>query len=316
MNKTILITGGAGFIGSNLSERLIGTGRRLVVIDNLVTGSLANISSLLEADNFSFIQRDITSDNYDEGLPNQIDAIVNLACIASPRAYYARPIETMLTSIIGVKKLLELADAINATLIQASTSEIYGDPDRELLEESYNENVNYIGPRACYDEGKRAAETLCMDYHRIKGTKVNLIRIFNTYGPKMAVQYGRAIPEFVCKAIRNEDLVIFGAGSQTRSFMYIDDLVDAIVTMLVSGKVYDSPINLGNPEEYTITELAQIIIHLTHVSSNIIFTDRLADDPQRRKTSVSKAMDYLDWYPKTTLEEGLLKTINYFRTNG
>lgn len=317
IKNNILIPGGAGFIGSNLAERLVQTGYRVFVVDNLVTGSLGNISKLLNNENFSFIQADITDANIRSFLPTHIDTIVNLACIASPKAYYARPIETLLTSVIGVKHLLDFADTSNATLIQASTSEIYGDPDKEVLEESYNGNVNCIGLRACYDEGKRAAETLCMDYQRMRGTKVNIIRIFNTYGPNMASEDGRAIPEFICRALLNEDLLIFGSGNQTRSFMYIDDLVEAIIKLIESEKVFESPINLGNPaEEHTIEELAKSIISLTRSFSKITYCDKLADDPRKRRPSITKANNMLNWSPRTSLHEGLLKTINYFQTNG
>lgn len=315
--KNILIPGGAGFIGSNLAERLVQTGYRVFVVDNLVTGSLRNISKLLDSENFSFLQYDITDEEFKSHLPFHIDAIINLACIASPKGYYERPIETLLTSVIGVKHLLDLAHKTNAIFIQASTSEIYGDPDREILDESYNGNVNCIGPRACYDEGKRAAETLCMDYLRTKGTKVNIIRIFNTYGPGMASGDGRAVPEFICRSLRNEDLFIYGSGNQTRSFMYIDDLVDAIVKLLESDRVFVVPINIGNPtEEHTIEELAKSIISLTQSDSKIKHSERLADDPHRRRPSITNAKEMLKWIPITSLQEGLLKTIDYFRTNG
>lgn len=317
MKKNILIPGGAGFIGSNLAERLVQKGYRVFAVDNLVTGSIANISKLLDSENFSFIQHDITDENFISQLPSKVDAIVNLACIASPKGYYAKPVETLLTSVIGVKHLLDFANKTNASFIQASTSEIYGDPDREVLEESYNGNVNCIGPRACYDEGKRAAETLCTDYRRTKGTRVAIIRIFNTYGPKMACEDGRAIPEFICKALRNEDLIIFGSGNQTRSFMYIDDLIDAIIELLESDKDIEVPLNVGNPlEEHTIEELAKFIIGLTQSSSRIKYSDKLSDDPQRRRPSITNVKEMLNWSPKTSLHEGLLKTIEYFRTNG
>lgn len=317
MKKNILIPGGAGFIGSNLAERLVQKGYRVFAVDNLVTGSIDNISKLLESENFSFIQYDITDENFISQLPSKVDAIVNLACIASPKGYYAKPIETLLTSVMGVKHLLDFANNTNASFIQASTSEIYGDPDREVLDESYNGNVNCIGLRACYDEGKRAAETLCTDYRRTKGTRITIIRIFNTYGPKMACEDGRAIPEFICRALRNEDLIIFGSGNQTRSFMYIGDLIDAIIELLESDKDIEVPLNVGNPlEEHTIEELAKFIIHLTQSSSRIKYSDKLADDPRRRRPSITNAKELLNWSPKTSLHEGLLKTIDYFRTNG
>lgn len=314
MNKIILVAGGAGFIGSNLCEALIKRGDHVFCVDNFMTGRKANIKDLLNSNKFDLFEGDITDNRLFCTLPPKLDIIINLACIASPKVYYRHPIQTMLTSVIGTKNLLDLANRTGAIMIQASTSEVYGDPDVDLLSENYNGNVNCIGPRACYDEGKRSAETLCSDYSRIYGTKVRIIRIFNTYGPKMAREDGRAIPEFIYKALKNEDIIIFGTGKQTRSFMYITDLINALLILCDKDNIFLGPLNIGNPnEEYSISELAAIIKGLTSSKSMIVNKDKMLDDPRKRRPSIGLAIESLNWKPTVSLESGLIKTIKFFR---
>lgn len=315
MIRNILVAGGAGFIGSNLCEALITRGHAVVCLDNFVTGDVRNLKNVIKSSNFTLIEDDITKPLLMK-TKGKFDVIVNLACIASPKHYSTWPIETLLTSVVGTKNLLELAEQHSAFLIQASTSEIYGDPDIAILGEDYHGNVNPIGPRGCYDEGKRAAETLCMDYARKKGTNVQIIRIFNTYGPNMALHDGRAIPEFICKALTDETIEIFGDGQQTRSFMYITDLLEAFIALIENGRVSSAPINVGNPnEEVSVSTVAQYIKDLTGSKSQITHLPALQDDPRCRKPSIVKAMELLNWSPKVSLKDGLAYTISYFRNN-
>ena len=315
MRRNILVAGGAGFIGSNLCEALIKSGHTVVCVDNFVTGDVRNLKNIIKSPSFTLIEDDITKPLL-MGIKGQFDVIVNLACIASPKHYSTWPIETLLTSVIGTKNLLDLAEKHSAFMIQASTSEVYGDPDIGVLDENYHGNVNPIGPRGCYDEGKRAAETLCMDYGRQKGVNVQIIRIFNTYGPNMASCDGRAIPEFICKALKDEPIEIYGDGYQTRSFMYISDLLEALMSLIEIGKVSTTPINVGNPdEEVSVFTVAKYIKDLTGSNSPITHLPALQDDPRCRKPSIIKAMELLNWCPKVSLQDGLTNTISYFRNN-
>lgn len=311
----ILVAGGAGFIGSNLCASLIKDGHKVVILDNLSTGSLANIRDL-EYGTYTFVNEDVRTCDLGGIISIAIDVIINLACIASPKAYYKQPVDTLMTSVLGTKNLLDYALTQNAMLIQASTSEIYGDPNVDILEETYNGNVSCTGPRACYDEGKRAAETLCMDYIRTHKMDVRIIRIFNTYGPKMNSADGRAIPEFINKALKSESIEIYGSGDQTRSFMFIDDLIKAVKQLIKSDVHFDTPINIGNPyEEHTINELAGIIKTLTHSDVPVVHLSGLEDDPRKRKPSILKAERVISWKPTVSLKDGLCKTIQYFRQN-
>lgn len=310
--KNILVTGGAGFIGSNLCRKLINDGVSIWCLDNLITGKIENVKDLLHCERFHFIEQDIKTFDF-KILPSDIDAIINLASIASPKAYYARPIDTLLTSVLGVYNLLQYAKKEDIVLLQASTSEVYGDPACDILNESYCGNVSCTGPRACYDEGKRTAETLCMDYHRLYNVKVKIIRIFNTYGPYMDICDGRAIPEFIYRSLHNRDLIIYGDGKQTRSFMYIDDLLEAIYNVMNLDDIYTYPINIGNPnEEYTISEVAETIIRTLDSKSKILYKEKLQDDPYKRKPDITKIITKTNWRPLVSLKEGLLKTIDYF----
>lgn len=316
MNKKVLIAGGAGFIGSNLCEALVNRGDFVLCLDNFVTGSENNIKDLFKFNNFSILEGDITNINLLHKFDLKFDIIINLACIASPKAYYKYPIETLLTSVIGTKNLLDLTHQTGARLIQASTSEVYGDPDVNVLKENYNGNVNCTGPRACYDEGKRAAETLCVDYARIYNLSVQIIRVFNTYGPKMAYEDGRAIPEFICRALRNEEIRIFGSGDQTRSFMFISDLISALLVLIDSNNHPRGPFNIGNPnEEYSISNIAHTIKNIIKSDSKIIFQSKMEDDPRKRKPSIDLFNKIYNWTPSVSIEEGLLKTIKYFKSH-
>ena len=311
--KNVLIAGGAGFIGTNLCRRLLEIGVSVWCVDNLHTGKLDNIQELLDCGSFHFINKDIR-DFDDSCLPLGIDLVMNFACVASPKAYYASPIDTLLTSVLGVHKLLEYATGKGIPFLQASTSEVYGDPINKIISESYNGNVSCTGPRACYDEGKRAAETLCLDYHRNYCTQVRIVRIFNTYGPYLDTNDGRVIPEFISKALNNEDIIIYGSGKQTRSFMFIDDLIKGIFAILNSDETIATPINIGNPEEeHSIAYIAETIVEMTDSKSNIIYSDKRQDDPRWRKPDISKLFSKTGWRPTVTLEEGLLKTIDFFR---
>jgi len=309
-NKTILITGGAGFIGSYLCEKYLKAGHKIICLDNLQTNSSTiNIDALLKDKNFKFIKRDIIEPIK---FKEKIDWIFNLACSGSPTSYQYDPIHTVKTNTIGVINLLELARAHNARIMQFSTSEVYGDPEVPAQSESYNGNVNPLGPRACYDEGKRCAETLFMDYYREYGVDIKIIRIFNTYGPKMDINDGRAMTNFIVNALAGKDVVIYGDGSYTRSFQYIDDLINGIDLMMNADK-FIGPVNLGNPEEITILDLAKKVIEKTNSTSKIVLKEKSTDDPKRRRPDISLAKEKLGWQPVVALSDGLEKTIKYFK---
>ena len=303
----ILLTGGAGFLGSNIAVKLTSLGHQLTVIDDLSTGSLENLQPLLDAGSVSFIEHDIR-------VPFQtdVDFILNFACPASPIHYQADPVKTMETNFLGVVNMLHLARESGAKLLQASTSEIYGDPIESPQTEGYWGNVNPIGLRSCYDEGKRAAETLCFDYFRQYNVDTRVIRIFNTYGPGMAVGDGRVVSNFIVQALRNEDITIYGDGKQTRSFCFVDDLAAGIVSLIDLDFRPERPINLGNPNEFTMLELAQLILKVTNSKSQLVFKDLPSDDPRQRKPDISLAKKLLDWEPKIELLEGVTKTARYF----
>jgi len=307
--KNILITGGAGFIGSHLCKALLELGHNVICLDNLFTGSKNNIADLIDNTNFEFVNHDIVKPFY----RNDIDQIYNLACPASPVHYRVNPIKTVKTCTIGVINMLGLAKKNNAKILQASTSEVYGDPEIHPQSEEYQGNVNTVGPRSCYDEGKRCSETLFMDYHREHKLKIKIVRIFNTYGPKMSIDDGRVVSNFICQALDNRNVSINGDGSQTRSFQYIDDLVEGLIKIMDSNDKIVKPINLGNPSEITILELARKIISLTNSSSKIIFKKKQEDDPKRRKPVILKAKELINWEPKIPIEIGISKTIDYFK---
>lgn len=304
--KKILVTGGAGFIGSHLCEKLSHQGHHVLCVDNYFTGSRKNIRHLLDYKNFEVIRQDVCFPLYVE-----VDEIYNLACPASPVHYQHDPIQTMKTSILGAYNMLGLAKRTGAKILQSSTSEVYGDPQMHPQIESYWGNVNPIGPRSCYDEGKRAAETLFMDYHKIHGVKSKIVRIFNTYGPNMSKDDGRVVSNFINQALNNEDITIYGDGLQTRSFQYIDDLIDGLMKMMNSDII--GPINLGNPNQYTMLELAIKIIELTDSKSKIVFLPLPTDDPKQRQPDISLARNQLGWKPTIQLEKGLIETISYFK---
>lgn len=307
MTKKILVTGGAGFIGSHLCEKLAHQGHHVLCVDNYFTGSRKNIRHLLDYKNFEVIRQDVCFPLYVE-----VDEIYNLACPASPVHYQHDPIQTMKTSVLGAYNMLGLAKRTGATILQASTSEVYGDPQIHPQVESYWGNVNPLGPRSCYDEGKRAAETLFNDYNRIHGVKTKIVRIFNTYGPNMATNDGRVVSNFIIQALKNEDITIYGDGSQTRSFQYIDDLIAGLLKMMDSGS-FIGPVNIGNPNEFTMLELAQLVIKMTESKSKIIFRPLPQDDPKQRQPDISVAKKHLLWEPQIQLEVGLEKTIKYFK---
>jgi len=304
----VLVTGGAGFLGSHLCERLLAEDHEVICLDNFYTGSKANISHLISHPKFEVIRHDVTSP-----LQIEIDLILNFACPASPVHYQKDPVQTIKTSVHGAINMLDLARNTGATILQASTSEVYGDPEVHPQHEGYWGRVNPIGIRSCYDEGKRCAETLFFDYHREYGLNIKVIRIFNTYGPRMQLNDGRVVSNFIIQALRNEDLTIFGDGTQTRSFCYVDDLIEGIMKFIKTPKQNTGPINLGNPTEFSMLELAETIIRLTGTQSKIVFRDLPSDDPRQRKPLIKKAIDELGWQPKIQLEEGLEKTIQYFR---
>ena len=306
--ERILITGGAGFLGSHLCERLIQAGHEVICLDNFFTGSKKNILPLLGNPNFELIRHDIINPLYLE-----VDQIYNLACPASPVHYQYNPIKTIKTNIMGTINVLGLAKRLNVKILQASTSEVYGDPEVHPQKEDYWGKVNPIGIRSCYDEGKRAAECLMMDYHRKNGVKVKIVRIFNTYGTRMAVNDGRVVSNFIVQALRGEDITVYGDGLQTRSFCYVDDLITGLIKMMATDDKVTGPINIGNPTEFTILELAEAVIRLTGSRSQIIFNPLPTDDPTQRKPDISLARQTLGWQPLVILEEGLKKTIDYFR---
>ncbi len=307
MKKNILITGGAGFIGSHLVQRLLEEGERVIILDNFHTGTKDNLLSFVHSDDLEVIRHDVT-----EPFRIEADQIYNLACPASPIHYQRSPIRTVETCVLGPINCLALARDIHARVLQASTSEVYGNPDVHPQPESYWGNVNPIGPRSCYDEGKRVAETLFFDFYRETGTEIRVARIFNTYGPRMSHGDGRVISNFILQALRNEPITIYGEGSQTRSFCYVIDLVDGLIRLMNQEEVI-GPINLGCPDERTILELAQLIIELSGSQSTLEFKSLPADDPVRRKPDISLAQKTLQWTPTISLEEGLEKTIAYFR---
>ena len=305
--KKILVTGGAGFLGSHLCQRLLDEGNHVLCVDNYFTGSIENIRSMMSNPYFEVIRQDICMSLYVE-----VDEIYNLACPASPKYYQLDPIQTMKTSILGTFNMLGLAKRTGAKILHTSTSEIYGDPKVHPQTESYWGNVNPIGIRACYDEGKRAAETLCFDYNRKHGVDIKVVRIFNTYGPRTGVDDGRVVSNFIIQALRGDPITIYGDGSQTRSFCYVDDMINGLVAMMQSSLT--GPVNLGNPGEFTVKELAMMVLRLTQSSSKIVYKDLPQDDPQQRRPNISLARDKLSWEPKVDLETGLKETIEYFRT--
>lgn len=307
--KRILVTGGAGFLGSHLCERLVAEGHDVLCLDNFFTSQKSNVEHLLDSHNFELIRHDITQPIFLE-----VDEIYNFACPAAPGHYQYNPIKTMKTSVLGAIHTLGLAKRCNAKVLQASTSEVYGDPEVHPQVESYRGCVNPVGTRACYDEGKRAAETLYCDYHRHNRVNVRVVRIFNTYGPRMHPYDGRVVSNFIRQALNNEDITIFGDGSQTRSFCYRDDLVEGIVRMMNGPDDFIGPVNIGNPGEFTIRELAELTIELTGSKSKLVEMPLPADDPTRRRPDISLAKEKLDWEPKVPLKEGLAKTIEWFRS--
>ena len=318
--KKILVTGGAGFLGSNLCKKLLEDKNNFVYcLDNLYTGRKENIQELLKEDNFEFIEADIRefTSFAKTGCTlffDKIDEIYNAACPASPSAYQKDPIFTSETCFIGIKNLLDLATKNNAKILQFSTSEVYGNPLIHPQIENYWGNVNCIGIRSCYDEGKRIAETLCFDYYRQYRTKIKVIRIFNTYGPNMDKNDGRVVSNFINQALENKDITIYGNGNQTRSFCYVDDLIEAIIKVMCTDDIFISPVNLGNPKEFTIKELAELILKKIDTKSNIIYKELPQDDPIMRQPNIDKAINKLNWKPKIDLSSGLDKTIKYFRS--
>lgn len=306
--KRILITGGAGFIGSHLCERLLSEGNEVICLDNYFTGSKQNIIHLLDNHNFELIRHDITMPVYIE-----VDEIYNLACPASPVHYQYNGIKTIKTSVMGAINTLGIAKRTKSKILQASTSEVYGDPEVHPQPEDYRGNVNVLGSRACYDEGKRCAETLFMNYHTQNKVRIKIARIFNTYGPRMRSDDGRVISNFIVQALKNEDLTIFGDGTHTRSFQYIDDLIEGLIKLMGTPDSYTGPVNLGNPSEITINDLAHKIIEMTGSKSKIKYLPLPEDDPQQRKPDISLAIKELQWQPLTGLEEGLQNTIGYFK---
>jgi UDP-glucuronate decarboxylase len=307
--KRILITGGAGFLGSHLCDKLLERGQDIICVDNFFTGSKNNILHLLQHPHFELIRHDITNPIYLE-----IDEIYNLACPASPVHYQVNPIKTIKTSVMGAINTLGMAKRVKAKILQASTSEVYGDPEMHPQPEAYWGRVNPIGIRSCYDEGKRAAECLMMDYHRQNAVKVKIVRIFNTYGPRMAVNDGRVVSNFIVQALTHQDITVYGDGSQTRSFCYVDDMIDGMIRMMDTPDDFLGPVNLGNPREFTILELAERLIRLTGSRAKIVFRPLPQDDPVQRKPDIRLARETLAWQPKIPLEEGIEKTIAYFRS--
>ena len=303
----ILVTGGAGFIGSHLSERLLNDGNDIICLDNFFTGSKNNIRHLISNNRFELVRHDIILEYLAE-----VDQIYNLACPASPIHYQYNPIKTMKTSVMGIINMLGLAKRCKARILQASTSEIYGDPRIHPQVESYWGNVNPIGIRSCYDEGKRATETLMMDYHRQNNVDIRIARIFNTYGPRMAINDGRVVSNFIVQALKNEPITVYGDGSQTRAFCYVSDLVEALIKFMNNEEGFIGPVNLGNPHEFTILDFAKLIIKLTNSNSEIIFKELPKDDPIQREPDISLAKEKLNWTPSVSVEEGLIKTIEYF----
>lgn len=311
--KTILITGGTGFLGSHLCARLLNEGNRIICVDNNYTGRLSNIEHILNNPDFQFIEHDIceplTINN------QRIDQIYNMACPASPPAYQGSyAIKTTQTCVVGAMNMLELAKKHEATILQASTSEVYGEPAVHPQVETYRGNVNPVGVRACYDEGKRCAESLFFDYHRHEGVNIKVVRIFNTYGPNMDPNDGRVVSNFICQALSGQDITIYGDGHQTRSFCYVDDLIEVLIRMMNSDKDFTGPVNIGNPREFTVKELAERVVRKVGGSSRVVYRDLPSDDPTQRRPDISLAKTKLGWEPGIQLEEGLDKTIAWFKT--
>ena len=309
IKKKVLVTGGAGFVGSHLCDRLLKEGNEVVCLDNYFTGQKKNIVHLIDNPFFELIRHDVTMPFFIE-----VDEIYNLACPASPIHYQYNAIKTMKTSVMGAINMLGLAKRIKAKILQASTSEVYGDPQIHPQTESYWGHVNPIGERSCYDEGKRSAETLFVNYHKQNNVRIKIIRIFNTYGPRMHPNDGRVVSNFIVQALKNEDITIYGDGQQTRSFQYVDDLIEGMVRMMASREEFTGPVNIGNPNEFTILQLAEQVIELTNSKSKIVRMPLPPDDPTQRQPNISLAKKELDWEPKIQLKEGLLKTIDYFAT--
>ncbi len=310
--KTILVTGGAGFLGSHLCEYLLEKGEKVVCVDNLFTGKEENVTRLIDNPNFSFINHDIIEPFYLDGI--KIDQIYNLACPASPIHYQYNPVRTIKANTIGVINVLGIAKKHKARILQASTSEIYGDPLEHPQKESYRGNVNTIGPRSCYDEGKRVAETLFFDYHRQHGLEIRVARIFNTYGPRMYKEDGRVVSNFIVQALKNKPITIYGDGSQTRSFCYVSDLIEGIYK-LMNKEDFTGPVNIGSSKEFTIIELANLIIKITNSKSTVVFKNLPEDDPKKRKPDITMARKVLRWEPKIDLETGLKKTVVFFKNS-
>jgi UDP-glucuronate decarboxylase len=307
IKKKVLVTGGAGFVGSHLCERLLNEGNDVVCLDNYFTGQKQNIVHLLSNPYFELIRHDVTNPFYIE-----VDEIYNLACPASPVHYQYNAIKTMKTSVMGAINMLGLAKRVKAKILQASTSEVYGDPKVHPQTESYWGHVNPIGERSCYDEGKRSAETLFVNYHNQNNVRIKIIRIFNTYGPRMHPNDGRVVSNFIVQALQNKDITIYGDGMQTRSFQYVDDLVEGMIRMMASPESFTGPVNIGNPNEFTIMQLAEQVIKLTNSKSKIVRMPLPSDDPMQRQPNIDLAKKMLDWEPKIQLKEGLIKTIDYF----
>ncbi len=306
----ILVTGGAGFVGSHLCKKLLETGNEVICLDNLQTCGKENIDGLLSNPKFTFVLHDVTTPFW-----TRVDEIYNLACPASPIHYQFNPVKTIKTAVIGAINILELAKDNNAKILQSSTSEVYGDPNIHPQPESYWGNVNPIGIRSCYDEGKRCAETLFFDYYRQFKTRIRVVRIFNTYGPNMAENDGRVVSNFILQALKNKDITIFGDGNQTRSFQYVDDLINGMTNMMNNNSEFPGPVNIGNPEEFSMKELAELILKLIPESqSKIVYQNLPQDDPRQRKPEIALAKEKLNWEPKIKLEEGLIKTIEYFKS--
>ncbi len=307
MKKVVLVTGGSGFLGSHLCDRLLRDGNDVICLDNFYTGSKDNIRHLLDNPNFEVIRHDITTP-----VKLEVDEIYNLACPASPVHYQNDPVHTTETCILGASNMLNLARRLNIPILQSSTSEVYGDPAVHPQKEDYWGNVNPIGVRSCYDEGKRCAETLFFDYNRQSGVKIKVVRIFNTYGPRMLPDDGRVVSNFIVQALKNEPITIYGSGEQTRSFCYVDDMIEAMVRMMRSPDEFTGPVNLGNPDEFTMLELAQTILEMTGSKSELVFMPLPSDDPAKRRPDISLAGEKLQWKPETPLAEGLRPTIEYF----
>jgi UDP-glucuronate decarboxylase len=307
LEQRILVTGGSGFLGSHLCERLLASGANVICVDNFFSGARSNIERLIGDKRFELIRHDVTFPFYVE-----VDQIYNLACPASPIHYQRDPVQTTKTSVHGAINMLGLAKRVKATILQASTSEVYGDPHEHPQTEDYWGHVNPIGPRSCYDEGKRCAETLFFDYHRQHRMPIKIARIFNTYGPRMHPNDGRVVSNFIVQALLGRDITVYGDGSQTRSFCYVDDLIDGLIRLMASPASVTGPVNIGNPEEFTILQLASLIIALTGSRSKIVHRPMPQDDPRQRRPDISKAHDLLKWAPRTPLKEGLTRTVGYF----